>query len=177
MFRARLAEKDPVIAARLTDGDTQRLIRAWEVIEATGRSLTDWQRDDQGGGSDFKAIKVVLMPERLELYAACDERFAAMVRGGALEEACRVAALGIDPALPGMKVLGLQELMSHARGEITLDEAIERARRATRRYAKRQTTWFRHQIVPKIPINTQYSNSLDEKIFPKIRQFLLTQPN
>lgn len=175
-FRARLAEKDPVVAARLADGDSQRLIRAWEVIEATGRSLADWQADDQGTKTGFETFSVVLMPERSELYAACDGRFGEMVRRGALEEARRVAALGIDPALPGMKALGLPELMSHAREEITLEEAIERARQATRRYAKRQMTWFRHQIVPKLPINAQYSKSEDERIFPKIRQFLLTQP-
>jgi tRNA dimethylallyltransferase len=97
-----------------------------------------------------------------------------MARSGGLEEARRVDALGFDPGLPGMKALGLPELISHARGEISLDEAIERAQRATRRYAKRQMTWFRHQFVPKIPIQAQFSKSLEEEIFSKIRDLLLT---
>ena len=175
-FRAGLVERDPVAAARLADGDSQRLIRAWEVVEATGRSLSDWQADDQGPALRFEPLSIALMPEREALYAACDGRFHEMVRRGALDEARRVAALNIDPALAGMKALGLPELLSHLRGEITLDEAVERARRATRRYAKRQMTWFRRQFVPKLAINAQYSKSLEEKIFPKIRRLLLTLP-
>lgn len=175
-FRARLAERDPVTAARLADGDSQRLIRAWEVVEATGRSLADWHVDDQGQAKRFETLSIALMPEREALYAACDDRFRQMLGRGALEEARRVAALGFDPSLPGMKALGLPEFLRHLRGEITLDEAIDRAQRATRRYAKRQMTWFRHQFVPNIPIDAQYSKRLEERIFPIIRRFLLTLP-
>jgi tRNA dimethylallyltransferase len=173
-FRARLAERDPVTAARLADGDSQRLIRAWEVAEATGRPLADWHNDARGPAKRFEAFSIALMPEREALYAACDGRFREMVRRGALDEARQVAARGFDPLLPGMKALGLPEFFSHLRGEIALDEAIDQAQRATRRYAKRQMTWFRHQFVPKIPIDAQYSKRLEERIFPKIRRFLLT---
>jgi tRNA dimethylallyltransferase len=173
-FRALLAERDPVTAKRLADGDTQRLIRAWEVVEATGRSLADWQTDDQAPALPFDAVTIAVIPDREALYAACDGRFIAMVGRGALNEARRVAALNIDPALPGMKALGLPEFLSHLRDEISFDEAIEHAQRATRRYAKRQTTWFRHQLIPKIPVHTQYSKRIEEIIFPKIRRLLLT---
>ena len=173
-FRWALADRDPVTAARLADGDSQRLIRAWEVVEATGRSLADWQADDPGPARPFDPVSIALMPEREALYAACDGRFLEMARRGALDEARQVAALNLDPALPGMKALGLPEFLSHLRGEITLNEAIERAQRATRRYAKRQMTWFRHQFVPKIHIETQYSQRLEEGIFRKIRRLLLT---
>jgi tRNA dimethylallyltransferase len=173
-FRLALADRDPVTAARLADGDTQRLIRAWEVVEATGRSLADWQADGQRPMIGLDPCSIALLPERGALYASCDGRFRDMARSGGLEEARRVDALGFDPGLPGMKALGLPELISHARGEISLDEAIERAQRATRRYAKRQMTWFRHQFVPKIPIQAQFSKSLEEEIFSKIRDLLLT---
>jgi tRNA dimethylallyltransferase len=173
-FRSALEKLDPLTAARLADGDSQRLVRAWEVVIATGRSLTDWQADEQGPALRLDPHTIALMPEREALYAACDGRFEAMVRHGALDEARQVAALTFDPSLPGMKALGLPELLSHLRGDITLDEATVLAQRATRRYAKRQTTWFRHQFVPKMPIHTQYSKRLEERIFPIIRRLLLT---
>ena len=173
-FRARLAQRDSVMAARLADGDGQRLVRAFEVVEATDRSLAEWQADNPENVSNFDALTIVLMPERLPLYAACDGRFHEMMRRGALAEADAVAALDLDPALPGMKALGLPELLCYLRGEISMETAIKLAQRATRRYAKRQTTWFRHQIIPNIPLYTQFSKSMEGEIFPKIRQFLLT---
>ena len=173
-FRARLAQRDPVMAARLADGDGQRLVRAFEVIEATGRSLAEWQADDLESTSNFDALTIVLMPERPPLYATCDARFHEMMRRGALAEASAVAALDLDPTLPGMKALGLPELLSCLHDEISMETAIKLAQRATRRYAKRQTTWFRHQIIPNISLHTQFSKSMKGKIFPKIRQFLLT---
>jgi tRNA dimethylallyltransferase len=173
-FRAALADRDPLTADRLADGDTQRLIRAWEVAEATGRPLSAWQADGQRPVLDLAACTIALLPERTALYAACDGRFHEMIRRGALEEARRVAALGLDPGLPGMKALGLPELIRHLGGEMPLARAVELAQQATRRYAKRQTTWFRHQFVPKIPIGAQFSKSLEQEIFSKIRELLLT---
>jgi tRNA dimethylallyltransferase len=173
-FRARLAQRDPVMAARLADGDGQRLVRAFEVMEATDRSLCEWQADDLDSVSDFDALTIVLMPERPPLYGACDERFYEMMRRGALAEADAVAALDLDSTLPGMKALGLPELLSYLHGEISMETAIELAQRATRRYAKRQKTWFRHQIIPNIELFAQFSESMEAEIFPKIRQFLLT---
>lgn len=175
-FRALLADRDPVTAERLADGDTHRLIRAWEVVEATGRSLEDWKADDQVPALPFDAVTIAVIPDREALYAACDGRFIAMVGRRAMDEARRVVALDIDPSLPGMKALGLPEFLSHLRDEITFEEAIEHAQRATRRYAKRQTTWFRHQFIPKILVSAQYSKRIEEVIFPKIRRLLLTPP-
>ena len=147
-FRAELARRDPESAARLAAGDTQRLIRAWEVVEATGRSLGDWQRagSAQTTGYDYKTILV--MPPREALYAACDARFDAMLAAGALDEVRALMALGLDPALPAVKSLGVPELARHLAGEWSLEQAAEKGRQATRNYAKRQTTWFRHQLAP-----------------------------
>jgi tRNA dimethylallyltransferase len=145
-FHAELARRDPAMSARIRPGDSQRMVRAWEVLEATGRSLADWQAQEEGsrpvGGPRF--LTLVLMPERAPLYAACDARFRAMVEHGALAEAAALQEL--DPGLPAFKSLGLRELIGHLRGEYTLETAIGAAQQATRRYAKRQMTWFRHQL-------------------------------
>ncbi|HEY7687979.1 MAG TPA: tRNA (adenosine(37)-N6)-dimethylallyltransferase MiaA [Dongiaceae bacterium] len=146
-FHAELAQRDPQMAARLRPGDSQRMVRAWEVMAATGRSLAAWQAQSvrpPDGAARF--AKFLLLPERSLLYAACDARFAAMVARGALEEARQVAALADDPGLPGLKALGLRELIRHVRGDVTLGAAIAAGQQATRRYAKRQITWFRHQF-------------------------------
>lgn len=174
-YRAALAARDPATAARLADGDSQRLIRAWEVVEATGRPLSKWQGDGQRPLLDLVPCSIALLPERAVLYAACDGRFHEMIRRGALDEVRQVRELGFDPGLPGMKALGLPELAAHLRGELDLEAAVEGAQRATRRYAKRQMTWFRNQFIPKIPIPAQFSKRLEEEIFSKIRDLLLTE--
>jgi tRNA dimethylallyltransferase len=172
-FHAELARRDPSMAARIRPSDPQRMVRAWEVLEATGRSLADWQsaqRPRTAGGPRF--LTLVLMPERAALYAACDARFRAMVEGGALEEAA--ALRDLDPGLPALKALGLRELIAHLRGDCTLAAAIAAAQQATRRYAKRQMTWFRHQvpdgrqIVPTISFE-QFSERILAEIFNFIR--------
>jgi tRNA dimethylallyltransferase len=145
-FHAELARRDPRMAARVRPTDPQRMVRAWEVIEATGRSLADWQAEPDRAAKGLRFVKLVLLPDRARLYAACDARFAAMVEHGALDEARQVAAHGEAPGLPGLKALGLRELLAHLRGETSLDEAVAAGRQATRRYAKRQMTWFRHQF-------------------------------
>jgi tRNA dimethylallyltransferase len=143
-FRRELAKLDEVSAARIARNDRQRLIRAYEVARHTGTPLSAWQKKNPGDAGE--AIeRHLLMPPREELYAACDARFANMVRGGALEEARAFLARGLDPELPAMKTLGLRELGAHLRGETSLDEAIAKAQQATRHYAKRQMTWFRNQ--------------------------------
>ncbi len=180
-FHAELAQLDPVMAARLHPGDTQRLIRAWEVRAATGRSLAEWQAAPpvpSGGPTDALTFDVVvLMPPRDSLYAACDARFAAMIAAGALEEVRALVALGLDPGLPVMKALGVPPLHHHLNGEISLDEAIVQAQRDTRHYAKRQLTWFRHRSpaargrVRRCTIlNAQFSKSNRCEILSKIRQ-------
>jgi len=176
-FHAALTQCDPAMAARLQPGDTQRVIRAFEVRQATGISLADWQERPGGAAKLTQAYAmVVLEPPRAELYARCDARFLAMLQQGGLTEVAALEALGLDPALPAMKALGVPELRRHLRGEITLKEAVVAAQQATRRYAKRQTTWFRHQIDASKAIFTQFSESREAEIFAFIRCFLLTEP-
>ena len=172
-FRARLAREDPVLAEAIPQGDGQRLIRAFEVVRATGRSLADW-RDDHETRPAARFCTLVLAPPREVLYAAIDKRFTTMVENGALAEVEALLSLGLDAALPAMKAVGVTPLSSHLAGEIGLEEAIETARRASRNYAKRQMTWLRHQMAGAETIDAQYSQSLNPKIFSFIRQFLLT---
>ncbi len=146
-LHTELAQRDPVSAGRLKPRDRTRIARALEVVEATGRSLTDWHRDGVPPllpPGSFSAL--FLEPERNELYARIDARFDAMLAAGALEEVAALAARQLDPLLPAMKAHGVPALIRHLRGEITLDEAAAIGRADTRHYAKRQFTWFRHQL-------------------------------
>jgi tRNA dimethylallyltransferase len=174
-FREKLAQFDPVAAKRLFPRDKQRLTRAFEVVRATGLSLEAWQqRPNHAPGYRFGTI--LLAPPREQLYTACDERFAEMIKAGALTEVAALAARGLDPGLPAMKAAGLPELLSYLRGERSLDEAIALAQRATRRYAKRQMTWFRHQTTPDLILKAQFSESLLQCSRHFIDKFLLTIP-
>ncbi len=175
-FRDRLAELDAEAAARLPAGDTQRLIRAYEVALGTGRTLRDWQQEGAANApvtGPFASI--ALVPPRAHLYAAIDARFGRMVEGGGLEEVRHLLSLGVDPGLPAMKAVGVRELTSYLKGESELETAVDAAMRATRHYAKRQFTWLRHQFEGGLILDAQYSESQKEKIFPFIRQFLLTK--
>jgi tRNA dimethylallyltransferase len=145
-FRAALAARDPIIAERLKSGDRQRLIRAWEVVEATGTPLSAWQALPKEPGHTLDFALIGLMPPRDALYRRIDQRFEAMLERGALHEAARFEALGLPPSLPANKALGLPELRRHLRGEIEFAEATRQAQQASRNYAKRQMTWFRHQL-------------------------------
>lgn len=174
----RLRACDPASAARLAPGDRQRVARALEVFDATGRPLSEWQAIPPKGpppGLVFKTI--VLAPPRDALYDACDDRLLEMVRAGALAEVEALRQEGVDPSLPAMRALGVPAFLRHQAGELGLEEAIDIAQQATRRYAKRQTTWFRHQIIADFVIQTQYSEKLTPEIFAFIRQNLLTQSN
>ena len=141
--RDALRGLDPEAEARISPGDRQRLSRALEVVESTGRPLSRWQAETRAPLERFEAL--VLEPPREALYARCDARFAAMVAAGALEEAKPLLDRGLDPALPLMKAVGLRELGRHLAGELSLEEATAAAQQETRRYAKRQSTWFRNQ--------------------------------
>ena len=174
-FRRRLAEFDPAAADRLPAGDSQRLIRAYAVVRATGRPIGAWRLRPHAPLACHLAT-ILLMPPREQLYLACDARFAAMVDAGALAEAAALMARGLDPDLPVLKALGLPELMRHLRGETALAEAIAAAQRATRHYAKRQTTWFRHQFAADLILDEQFSESLLRRSRQFIREFLLTGP-
>jgi len=144
---AELATRDPISAQRLKARDRTRIARALEVVEATGRSITDWHREGSAPPlpqGEFHAV--FLAPERDALYARIDARFESMLKRGALAEVGRLAARSLDPLLPAMKAHGVPPLIRHLKGEITLAEASQTARCDTRRYAKRQFTWFRHQL-------------------------------
>lgn len=178
-FRERLALLDPAAASRLPAGDRQRLLRAWEVVRATGSPLGEWQRradQSSSGLARLRFVTVLIMPPREILYAVCDRRFALMIADGALDEAAALAARALPSDLPAMKAVGVPELLRHLRGEIPLDDAIALAQRATRRYAKRQMTWFRHQIVADLVFDQQFSASLLRQANDFIAQFLLTHP-
>src|SRR5215831_17007753 len=152
-------------------GDRQRLLRAWEVVQATVRPLAEWQRRGGPNRAPFRIAIILIMPPRGILYAACDCRFEAMIAAGALEEARALMARHLPPDLPAMKGVGVPELMRHLRGEIGLDEAVALAQRATRRYAKRQMTWFRHQIVGSVVFEQQFSPSMFAQANDFIGQF------
>jgi len=146
-LHAELARRDPVSAERLKTRDRTRVARALEVVEATGRSLTDWHRDGLPPllpAGQFRAL--FLSPDRDQLYARVDARFEAMLAAGAREEVAALGARRLDPWLPAMKAHGVPALLRHLKGEISLAEAAEIGRADTRRYAKRQFTWFRHQL-------------------------------
>jgi tRNA dimethylallyltransferase len=141
-----LWRRDPAMAARLMPGDRQRLVRALEVIEATGKSLLDWQKEGQSQAplDGVKVERIFMDVPRDELYARADTRFEQMIKAGALDEVRSL--MGLDPALPVMKAIGVRELIAHLKGETSLEEAKEHAKTATRNYIKRQLTWWRGQM-------------------------------
>ncbi len=146
-LHAELARRDAAAAARLNVRDRTRIARALEVIEATGRPLAEWHADTTPPllpEGSYRALFIA--PEREALYARIDARFDAMLADWALEEVTRLAARGLDPLLPAMKAHGVPALIRHLRGEITREEAAMIGKADTRHYAKRQFTWFRHQL-------------------------------
>ena len=179
-FHAALASLDPEAAQRLASGDTQRLIRAYEVVTATGRPLGEWQAAQEA--PRLSAAAIVLLPPRAGLYRVIDARLAAMMESGAMEEVKALLARRLDPALPAMKAVGVSELAAYVNGLAARDAALAAAQQATRRYAKRQYTWLRHQLperpsMRKLVVEAQYSESLLPEIFAFIRRFLLTGHN
>jgi tRNA dimethylallyltransferase len=176
-FHRRLQALDPVMARRLNPGDSQRLVRAYEVVTATGRSLAAWQGAGAGGAGHPFAV-VHLDPPRPELYRRCDARVLAMIRQGALAEVRALLDLRLDPGLPAMKAVGVRELGRHLAGTASLEAAVAATQQATRRYAKRQLTWFRNRlssnfIAENISI-AQFSVPLNDNIFAFVRKTLLT---
>jgi tRNA dimethylallyltransferase len=144
-FRLRLTAFDPPAAAAIAPGDRQRLTRAWSVARATGRSLSDWRAMTKPLLPREAYDALVVEPERPALYANCDARVAVMVGQGAVDEVRGLIARQLDPALPALKAVGVREFAAHLAGQISLEDAVDAARQATRNYAKRQLTWFRNQ--------------------------------
>lgn len=142
-----LRRRDPLAAEKLKPRDRSRIARALEVIEATGRSLIDWHHEGLPPLlSPDQLIAVFLAPEREVIYRRIDARFRTMLENGALEEVRRLAARRLDPLLPAMKAHGVPALIRYLAGESSLEEAAAIGQLDTRRYAKRQFTWFRHQL-------------------------------
>jgi len=157
--RAKLETLDPEASARLKPADSARINRALEVILSTGRTLAEWQRQREGGIADAVELRpLILLPPRKWLYARCDERFARMVDEGAVSEVEALLARQLNPNLPAMRAIGVPELSAYLLGKATLDEAIAAGSQATRRYAKRQYTWFSHQPPPDWP---RFKEALD----------------
>ena len=174
-FHGEVATFDPVTAARVPPGDTQRLLRAWEVFQHTQKPFSAWR--------DAPRIQVLpqarfatiaLEPPRDVLYAAIDGRFSRMVEQGALDEVRALLDLGLAPEAPVMKALGVPELAAYLGGETSLENACMEAQKLSRNYAKRQLTWLRHQFHADLVLSAQYSESFRGKIFSFVHQFLLT---
>ena len=144
-FHVELSERDRDSAARLRASDTQRVLRAYEVFEATGRPLSEWQKEGSTPVlAGLELARFVLSPSRDELYTRIDARFDRMVEQGAMAEA--VALAGIEASSPAAKILGRRELLAASAGTMSLEDAKSAAKQATRQYAKRQLTWFRNRM-------------------------------
>lgn len=144
-LREKAERIDAVAAKRVLGNDPQRLLRIVSVYEQTGRALSDWQSETRPIIPKAFCCRAVLLPERPELYERINARFDNMLDDGGLDEAKAVFAKSYDESLPMMKAIGLQQFFPHLRGEASLEECIEIAKRDTRRFAKRQFTWFRGQ--------------------------------
>ncbi len=150
-FHAELAKRDPVMADRFHPYHTARLVRAWEVLEATGKSLAQWQQEKRIAPPDNWEFKVeIIIPERSVLHQRCNDRFLQMIENGVLEEVekfgQRIEKAEVRGDIPLVKALGFRQLLSYIKGEIDMQTAIDKAQAKTRQYAKQQVTWFRNQI-------------------------------
>ncbi|HWK33801.1 MAG TPA: tRNA (adenosine(37)-N6)-dimethylallyltransferase MiaA [Hyphomicrobium sp.] len=145
---AQLTARDSEMAGRLSPGDTQRIVRALEVVDSTGQSLAEWQRLPREPVLDLaETLPLLVMPERAERVARIDRRFDAMIGMGALDEVLQLDGLGLDPQLPIMGALGVGPLRRHLAGALSLEGAIEAGKAETRQYAKRQATWARGNML------------------------------
>jgi tRNA dimethylallyltransferase len=173
-LHAELAAIDPATAARLAPNDRQRILRALGVLEATGRPLSEWLASASvAAGPPYRFHPYVLDPPRPALYAAIDARLAAMAEAGAIEEVRALLARGLDPGLPAMKAIGVREFGDFLAGRCALSAAVAAAQQASRRYAKRQLTWFRNQLPEANRLagtltNEQFLERFFHEIFSKI---------
>jgi len=159
-FHDLLNDIDPVMADRIISSDSQRMVRAWEVQKQTGVSLSDWQKNkNKTFYNHDEFIGFFLNTPRDVLYENCNSRFLKMLDNNVMDEIKYLENNNVDPKLTSMKSLGVSELRSYYRDEITLDSAIEMAQQSTRRYAKRQVTWFKNQL-PELNI-LNHANEID----------------
>ena len=153
-----LTMQDPETAARLNPSDTQRIVRALEVLQSSGKSLSYWHAQKGTPVVDLGAAHAfALMPERGDVYVRADARFEQMIEAGALAEADGLQRLGLDPDLPAMRALGVAPLIAHLRGESELDDAVAIAKAETRQYIKRQMTWLKRHMIAWKYIKTKYN--------------------
>jgi tRNA dimethylallyltransferase len=160
-LHARLSARDPMTASRLRPSDPQRVLRAFEVLEATGRPLVEWQ--ESPSAPLLKGVRIsgfVLDPPRAILRAQIAARFEKMLEAGALKEARMLE--GLDPTLPAAKLLGLRPLQQMAKGTLNKAQTLETATTATRQFAKRQMTWFRHRMAHYIWFDPKISNLITQ---------------
>ena len=171
-FRQALAVYDPDLAARLHDGDRQRLIRGMEVALATGKPLSQLQTLPLGGRIEGAWTSIVIQPPRPDLYDRINTRYPMMVQNGGLTEAKTLLDRELDPSLPLMKSVGLPPVLAYLKEEMDEDTMIHLGCQDTRRYAKRQMTWFNNQLkanfIEDSSYNEQFSESFIEKILSKV---------
>lgn len=179
-LHARLMEVDPETASRLRPVDSQRVSRAWEVWRGTGHGLTWWHKQPGLPPATCRFVAVRLNPERAELRARIAARFENMLRNGAVAEVQALLARKLDTSLPAMRAHGVPELSAMLRGEITEQEATQRAVQATGRYTKRQATWFAHHSLAKkgleCTVDASFSDfaQFSERKYEEIVSFVLS---
>jgi tRNA dimethylallyltransferase len=167
-FHAELAGLDPAMAARLRPADRQRLLRAYEVVIATGRSLAAWQEAPPVRVTlPARRLGLALVPPRAALYERIERRLRDMVERGALDELRALQRRALAPDLPLMKGVAVPELLAHLSGDVDLDTALDRAVIQTRRYAKRQLTWLRHRLPELRPV-AEFGEDLDPERAPAL---------
>ena len=179
-LHAELARGDAEAAAAIRPGDSQRVVRAWEVLEATGDSLLTWQlRAGRPEPLPGPVARLVLLPPREAVYAAASARVERMVADGALDEVAAFVRLDPAPDLPAARAVGVPEFRAALAGGLRLEDAVAAVQQASRRYAKRQFTWYQHQATDWTVVTgdscAQLSESFFPTAFPFIRQFLLTR--
>ena len=167
-----LAKFDPIIATKLNPFDRQRLVRAYSVFMATGRSLSEWH-EDQTKAPPLHAnfFTVHLLPDRALLYTKIESRFDSMIGRGGLEEVKALLKLNLAPSIPVMKALGVPEIISYLSGIIDLDAAINKSKQTTRNLAKRQMTWLRNQDKPNLVLN-DFGSDAKNRVLQAFLSFL-----
>lgn len=171
-FHQQLAARDPASAARIPPGNTQRLIRAWEVIEATGKPLSVWQQTAATPVYVASYLRILLLPPRADVVEACETRFGAMLTHGAWAEVAAALAKGVTRAMPAMNALGARELADAIEGHSDVETAIAAAQIATRQYAKRQSTWFRHQFDADLTLHRRPDGESFAEVHDAVAAFL-----
>ncbi|WP_414462255.1 tRNA (adenosine(37)-N6)-dimethylallyltransferase MiaA [Hyphomicrobium sp. DY-1] len=170
-MHAELAARDEVMAGRLQSADTQRIVRALEVLESTGRSLAEWQTLKGAPVlNEAETVRLVVRVDRAELHSRADARFAAMMREGAADEAKALSEMQLDAGLPAMRAIGVRPLIGVWRGEISVEEAVAASQAETRQYIKRQETWLKSHMISWVTVQTKYMESSLREIFAFIHR-------